>query len=139
GYAFQLALGAMCKDCQSVMNYLQRQVQDLNQMFSNSCRLAQGIVNDTARAFEVQKQVDLSEVSFTKGITDVFSAFTNASTAGDPVKQVKDNAPEEMVKVIQGNLVWRALKKHDASAWFHFGGDELLEAVMSVTGSVIVS
>jgi conjugative transfer pilus assembly protein TraH len=139
GYAFQLALGAMCKDCQSVMNYLQRQIQELNQMFSNSCRLAQGIVNDTARAFEVQKHVNLSEISFTKGITDVFSAFTNASTVGDPVTQVKDNAPEDMTKVIQGNLVWRALKKHDAGAWFRFGGDELLEAVMSVTGSIIVS
>jgi conjugative transfer pilus assembly protein TraH len=139
GYAFQLALGAMCKDCQNVMNYLQRQIQELNQMFSNSCRLAQGIVNDTVRAFELQKHVELSEVSFTKGIADVFSAFTNTSTAGDPVKQVKENAPDEMTKVIQGNLVWRALKKHNAGAWFRFGGDELLEAVMSVTGSIIVS
>ena len=40
--------------------------------------------------------------------------------------------------MIQGNLVWRALNKADAGGWFRFGGNDFLEAILSVTGSVIV-
>lgn len=39
---------------------------------------------------------------------------------------------------MRGNLVWRALKRHAAANWFEDGDDSFLEAVMSVTGSVIV-
>ncbi|NDE55411.1 MAG: conjugal transfer protein, partial [Gammaproteobacteria bacterium] len=39
---------------------------------------------------------------------------------------------------IQGNLVWRALNQSHAANWFAFGGNDLLESIMSVTGSIIV-
>ena len=59
----------------NVMSDLQKKVQQLNQMFSNSC---------------------------------------------------------------QGNLVWRSLNQNNAGGWFKFGGNEFLQAAMSVTGSVVV-
>ena len=43
-----------------------------------------------------------------------------------------------MTQKIQGNLVWRALIKQNAGAWFRFGGNSLLEAAMSISGTVIV-
>jgi len=138
GYAFQLAVGAMCPWCASVMTDLQKKVQELNQMFSNSCRLAQGLVNDTVKASDLQSKTNLSNVSFTQGISDVFSSWTNTSTLGDPLQQVKQNAPTDMTQKIQGNLVWRALIKQNAGAWFRFGGNSLLEAAMSISGTVIV-
>ncbi|WP_245619733.1 conjugal transfer protein TraH [Methylomicrobium agile] len=138
GYAFQLAIGAMCPWCASVMTDLQKKIQELNQMFSNSCRLAQGMVNDTVKAFDLQSKTNLSNVSFTQGISDVFSSWTNTSTLGDPVQQVKQNAPNDMAQKIQGNLVWRALINQNAGAWFRFGGNSLLEAAMSISGTVIV-
>ena len=116
GYAFQLAVGAMCPWCASVMTDLQKKVQELNQLFSNSCRLAQGTVNDTVKAFDLQSKTNLSNASFTQGISDVFSSWTNTSTLGDPVQQVKQNAPNEMIQKIQGNLVWRALINQNAGA-----------------------
>lgn len=138
GYAFELAIGAMCPWCASVMTDLQKKVQELNQMFSNSCRLAQGMVNDTVKAFDLQSKTAMSNVSFTQGISDVFSSWTNTSALGDPVQQVKQNAPNDMAQKIQGNLVWRALVNQNAGAWFRFGGNPLLEAAMSLSGTVIV-
>ncbi|AMK79284.1 MULTISPECIES: conjugal transfer protein TraH [Methylomonas] len=138
GYAFQLAVGAMCPWCASVMTDLQKKIQEMNQMFSNSCRLSQGLVNDTVKAFDLQSKVNLSNASFTQGISDVFSSWTNTSTLGDPVQQVKQNAPNDMTQKIQGNLVWRALVNQNAGAWFRFGGNDLLQAAMSISGTVIV-
>jgi len=57
---------------------------------------------------------------------------------GDPVQQVKQNAPSDMTQKIQGNLVWRALVQQNAGAWFRFGGYDLLEAAMSISGTVVV-
>jgi conjugative transfer pilus assembly protein TraH len=138
GYAFQLAVGAMCPWCASVMIDLQKKVQELNQLFSNSCRLSQGLVNDTVKAFDLQSKANLSNASFTQGISDVFSSWTNTSNLGDPVQQVKQNAPNAMAQKIQGNLVWRALVNQNAGTWFRFGGNSLLEAAMSISGTVIV-
>ena len=140
GYAFQLAINAMCPDCGNVMSDLQKKVQQLNQMFSNSCQLAQGLVNDAASVMpeKVQSDMKMSTISFSKGVTDVFGALTNSSAQGDPLQQVSANAPTEMQKAIQGNLVWRALNKANAGGWFRFGGKDLLQAAMSVTGTVVV-
>ena len=43
-----------------------------------------------------------------------------------------------MTQKIQGNLVWRALVLQNAGGWFRFGGNDLLEAAMSISGTVIV-
>ena len=40
---------------------------------------------------------------------------------------------------VEGNLVWQALKRKGAAGWFVAGEDTLLEAMMSLTGSVIVA
>lgn len=140
GYAFQLAINAMCPDCGNIMTDLQKKVQQLNQLFSNSCQMAQGLVNDATSILpmEVQSNMRKSQASFTTGVTDVFGALTNTSSQGDPTQQVKNNVPAQMTQKIQGNLVWRALNHANASNWYKFGGDELLEAAMSVTGTVIV-
>lgn len=129
---------AMCPDCGNVMSDLQKKIQQLNQMFSNSCQLAQGLVNDAVGAFDTQNKTRMSNISFSKGISDVFGAWTNTSAQGDPVQQVKTNAPQDLQRVIQGNLVWRALNQANAGGWFRFGGNDFLEAIMSVTGSVII-
>ncbi len=141
GYAFQLAIDAMCNQCGVLMSGLQKRIQDLNQMFSNSCQLAQGIVNDTTSLLPAwaTENMKKSELSFTRGLTDVFGSRTNTSTQGDPTQQVKNNAASAMKTKIQGNLVWRALNEKQASNWFQFGGNSLLEAMMSISGTVIVN
>lgn len=138
GYAFQLAVNAMCPDCGNVMTDLQKKIQQMNQLFSNSCQLAQGIVNDGVSAIDAQNKSRMSNASFSKGVSDVFGSWTGSSPQGDPVQQVKNNAPQVMQGSIQGNLVWRALNQNHAGNWFALGGEGFLESVMSVSGSLIV-
>ena len=138
GYAFQLAINAMCPDCGNVMSDLQKKIQQFNQMFSNSCQLAQGIVNDGVSAMDTQNKSRMSNLAFTKGISDVFGSWTSAGTQGDPVQQIRSSAPDALVSQIQGNLVWRSLNQANAGTWFQFGGTQLLEASMSVTGTIIL-
>jgi len=120
------------------MTDLQKKIQQMNQMFSNSCQLAQGIVNDGVSAIDAQNKSRMSNASLSRGVSDVFGSWTGSGPQGDPVQQVANNAPQVMQSSIQGNLVWRALNQSHAANWFAFGGNDLLESIMSVTGSIIV-
>jgi conjugative transfer pilus assembly protein TraH len=137
GYAFEVALGAMCQDCLQTMEALQKKIQALNQGFANSCQLAKGIVNDVADAFDMKHKDDTSLLGMVRGLGDVFETRSTA-TGSDPIEQAVDNLPDEQRERLQGNLVWRALKRRNSAGWFLDGDDTLLEAMMSLTGSVIV-
>jgi len=137
GYAFEVALGAMCKECLETMETLQKKIQALNQGFANSCQLARGLVNDVADAFDMKHKDNTSLLGMVKGLGDVFET-RSATTGEDPIAQVKANVPPAERAAIEGNLVWQALKRKGAAGWFTAGDDTLLEAMMSLTGSVIV-
>ncbi len=137
GYAFEVALGAMCKECLETMETLQKKIQALNQGFANSCQLAKGLVNDAADAFDMKHKDNTSLLGMVKGLGDVFETRSNA-TGSDPIEQASANLPNEERERLEGNLVWRALKRHNAAGWFLGGDDTLLEAMMSLTGTVIV-
>ena len=70
GYAFEVALGAMCKECLETMETLQKKIQALNQGFANSCQLAKGLVNDVADAFDVKHKDNTSLLGMVKGLGD---------------------------------------------------------------------
>ena len=137
GYAFQLGINAMCPDCGSLMSDLQRKVQSMNELFSNSCQLAQGLVNDGVSAIEAQQQARLSTLSIQKGLGDVFESFTSQGSAAR-LKQIQNSDPTQFRSTITGNLAWRALKTAEAARWFPDSDTEWLEAVMSLTGSLVI-
>ena len=136
-YAFKVALDSMCPDCGQAMESLQKKIQELNSLFSNSCQLAQGLVTDPMSGFDTMNKMKNAVVGVGEGFGDVFEAFTG-STGKGPIQQVQENAPEVAEQTIQGNLVWRALKGEGVSGWFRHGDNKLLESMMSVTGSLIV-
>ena len=138
GYAFQLAINAMCPDCGSVMTDLQRKVQQFNQLFSNSCQLAQGLVNDGMSAIDTQNKSRMSTLSLSQGMSDVFGSMAGNTLAGDPLEQAQRADPKRFAQDIQGNLIWRALHQGNVAAWFKSGGDGLLEELLSITGSFIL-
>ncbi len=137
GYAFQLALSAMCEKCSQHMETLQKKIQQLNEYFGNSCQMAQGVVNDSLAAFGKKGQTDASLLSTFKGAGDVFTSWSETN-GKNPYENASSVAPTEVNAAIKGNLVWRALKKHAAANWFASGDDRFLEAVMSITGSMII-
>ena len=139
GYAFQLGINAMCPDCGTVMTDLQKKVQQLNQMFANSCQLAQGVVNDGLSAMNAQQQARLSTASVSQGLTDVFGGWSGQGAQGDPLAQAMNGGSSTLQKSVQGNLIWRALQSQRAESGFLSGSPELLEWAMSVTGTLVVS
>lgn len=136
GYAFQLGINAMCPDCGSLMSDLQKKVQSLNEHLSNSCQLAQGIVNDGMSAMDAQQRNRLSQISLEEGLGDAFQSFTSAQ--GDPLERIATRPASRLGNRVTGNLVWRSLDQNTKGT---FGPDAEIswrEAVMSVTGSLII-
>lgn len=134
GYAFQLALNQICPECTKFMNSLQERIQALNQYMGNSCQLAQGIVNDTWNAFATKKVEGESFLAMTdKMVSTVFDTkFLEKDPPGKTIE--KHGKDGDLI----GNIVWKMLKKHKVNTWYSGGNDELLEAIMTLTGSIIV-
>lgn len=137
GYAFQLALSAMCEKCSQQMETLQKKIQQLNQYFGNSCQLAQGVVNDTLSAYGKKGETDASMLSTLHGAGDVFTSWSQHN-GQSPYQQAATVASSTVRDELSGNLMWRALRTHDVAAWFAQGDTALLEAIMSITGTVIM-
>lgn len=134
GYAFQVGLSSICETCMGSIESMQKKVQALNQHFGNSCQLAQGIVNDTMPAASYQRHNDASIINAVSGASeDIFAAQT-----GNALAEAQQTSPEEVAKKISGNLVWRALVTQNAAGRFLFGDTELLETMMSATGTIII-
>ena len=68
GYAFKLALATMCQECDKILTGLQDMMNQFTRMNVDSCRWAQGMVNDTVKAMGLGAE--------TKGMSD-------ASAVGD--------------------------------------------------------
>lgn len=135
GYAFMLALKNVCEVCATVLAQLQRAIQMLNQLNANSCQLAQGLVNDTLKAMDFQNVRGMSTHSIREGITDAFDAFWGA--VSNVEVQVSAATRENL---IQGNLGWQALQDAGVSGWFLTGGtgNQMLHAILTVTGTVVI-
>ncbi|WP_296899317.1 conjugal transfer protein TraH, partial [Thiohalocapsa sp.] len=141
GYAFQLAIKSMCPECGEIMDSLQKVLQSLNQGHMNSCQLAQGIVNDVASAMGSKQTSDASLLgALEEGWGDIHEMVTSISGTSS-VEEVGQNlTPQQQAdRGLSGNLVWHALVTRNADSWFADGDAAMLEAMMSITGSVIVA
>ena len=137
GYAFQLALDNVFPDASKHIESFQKKIQAMNQHLGNSCQLAQGLVNDLTSGMDLKNKTDASLTSTVTGLfDDIFSAKqeTGGSTA---TKSLKDNAPQQYKK-LTGNILWKELKRNATASWFKYGDSSLTEAIMSITGTVIV-
>lgn len=137
GYMFQLALSAVCETCASKMEQLQKNIQQLNQYLGNSCQLAQGLVNGGKNAVQTMWNSEQSLYATAKGMFSDAFASKQQPDGKSAAEEVKANAPDKF-KDVTGNLVWKELKKQNADRWFANGDDSLLEAMMSITGTIII-
>lgn len=137
GYAFQLALDNVFPDGAKWIENFQKKVQALNQHLGNSCQLAQGIVNDLSSGYDSKYKTDASITATTKGLYEDFFAANTEKDGKTPAKSIKDNDPDTY-KDMTGNIVWKQLKQNNASSWFVYGDESLLEAIMSVTGAIVI-
>lgn len=137
GYAFQLALDNVFPDGAKWIEAFQKKIQELNQHLGNSCQLAQGIVNDVGSAFNLKGQNDASITATANGFFEDFFGSRQEPDGKGALATLKEKKPDEYQHMI-GNIVWRQLNSNNVKAWFSYGDDALLEAIMSLTGTVII-
>lgn len=138
-YAFELAIEAMSEQVANAMRRFQKVMQAMNQHMGNSCQMAQGIVNDTLTAFDAKEEFKAAtDASFTGLMDDWFSGITKAS-GNDPRSENEATGRYDSDCGSNANVVWCALKRNNVhDNFFADGDDDLLEAMMTLTGSVVL-
>jgi conjugative transfer pilus assembly protein TraH len=119
------------------METLQKKIQALNQGFANSPSARQGLINDVADALRHEAQGHTSLLGMVKGLGDVVRDPFLDQRVG-PHRPGQDNVPAAEKTNVEGNLAWQALKRKGGGGLVRRREDTLLEAMMSLTGSVIV-
>lgn len=140
GYAFQIALDIACPSCMQWINNAQATIQKLNQMFGNSCQLAQGIVSDVATAMGSKRDYQYSLKSNLEGLKDDFFSSWSQYDGTDTKKDVDAHASEATKQKLMGNLVWKSLYDAHVKAWIVDSGSEKeeYELLMSFSGTIII-
>jgi conjugative transfer pilus assembly protein TraH len=134
GFAFFIALRAMSNEIAGTLENIQKKIQQFNEFFGNSCQLAKGIVTDTKDAIQSGWENNANLGANLKASSgDLFESFTNSDG------ETSDENPDPETKdKLTGNLVWGALNEQRAQTWWTYGDDDMLEIIMSVSGTVIV-
>lgn len=139
GYFFQLALSNTCPDCATWIETFQKKIQELNQFLGNSCQLAQGLINDASNLlpFDAKTKTEASLTASAKGFMSDFFESREQTTGKSATRTIEQKDPAKL-KEMTGNVTWKQLRENNAKAWFTAGDDLLMEAVLSLAGSVIV-
>lgn len=138
GYAFGLALEAMCPTCAQEMKRLQKIIQELNGKLGDSCSLAKGLVDNSIapsmRAVGESLQMDAAALSSAVGAVDDFLKGIGKSdpNRANPYQNAKDGG---RINDLKGNIVYRSLRKSQTANWFSFG--QMDEVLMSVSGTIV--
>lgn len=140
GYAFQLAMDNMCPDCMKWMNELQTKIQQLNDQLSNSCQLAQGIVNSTGTALGMSNQhmTDITLDSIASGVGEDFADLSEHITSPDTAVSQLNTADPAAIEAETGAIAYKALRASNIDTAITGGDEELLETIISLTGTVVV-
>lgn len=133
GFAFELALDAMDAQTAGVIRNLANKIQQLNQMFSNSCQLASGLVTNAYKSYRESSDLKAASSSFLENVsTDFFGAKT--ATESSPASRL-DSAGKSVLCEHTGNIVWCGIKKGGLVSQYLYGSDQTGELVMSMVGS----
>lgn len=139
GYAFQLALKNICEQCATIMAQLQKAIQAMNEFSGNSCQLAQGIVNQGIKALELGDVKGMQGDTIVDGFQSAFDAFWGDFQSTMDHLTATNSSGEAEYDKYEVNIVWSAMKDSAMSSWFSAGGgNDLLEALMSLTGTIVV-
>ncbi len=85
GYAFQLAIDAMCHQCGALLASIEKTIQNMNNALHNTCQLAHGIFNAGDIMGDFKQVGDNAERVFGFGSgasTDVSSSYNSANHEG---------------------------------------------------------
>lgn len=141
-YAFRLALGTISDDIETLLGKMEDKMLLKNWFGKSSCELGEQLVNSVDKGGVLKSVGDrLGEVfrSTSGGGSDDSDAENPGGDKSGSTLSAETADPEVKKQIVKGNMIWRALKEQNAGGWAGmFGGDEFLEQMMSVTGTIIV-
>lgn len=138
-YAFKLALSTISKDVANTLDELWQNMSKLNAMQINSCKIGEILVNSAAGRNDQSQGDGLGrQLLSAMGWRDDDSDAQNQGEASSPAQHVAQNHPDVREIVVKGNHVWKALHGQGAAWWFGTEDRQMLEHIMSMTGTIIV-
>ncbi|PKY11731.1 conjugal transfer protein TraH [Acidithiobacillus marinus] len=141
GYAFQLAIDAMCHQCGALLASIEKTIQNMNNALHNTCQLAHGIFNasDVMGDFKAVGKNAEKVFGFGSGAsTDVSSAYNSANhegvlqnvldtfktnitkswdtltSSGSTTTQTKTENVSASDLIPEGNMFWKAINNSEA-------------------------
>lgn len=140
GYSFQLAIEGMCPTCAQVISKLQKDIASINALMRNSCEAGKWLTSTMAGATGLQAWHDermktASSLNTEHGfLSDYFNS--QESQSDSPAKTIFVNGASNE---ITGNVVFEALDTANVISWFVSGDIQIKMALMSLTGTLIIS
>lgn len=135
GYAFQLAIDAMCHQCGALLASIQKAITAMNNALHNTCQLAQGIypLSNVVGGFSAIGKQAVKTMTANKGdISSFFSAseFSNQGTIGHIANTFYTNITKtftihgqtttkterlpQSANIPVGNMFWKAINNSEA-------------------------
>lgn len=139
GYAFKLALASMCPSCEKMMATMQDTMNALTSNNINSCEVGQALINaggDNSIASAIDKAG--APIRDAMGWADDYQSAKNQGGSSTPLRDVLNKSPQIYNQVVSGNIVWQSMSAQSTGLWFGDTSHELLEDIMSLTGTIVV-
>lgn len=144
-YAFQLAMREMCPSCSQLMTELREAAGKVNQWAGNSCQAAEALVNKIGEKVPIEKSLSI-EKSWLGGLARSAGSAVDSFNSqfpgpGSTLATKTLTASERYAAGIDGNIAYRVLTDGAtaASGWITGGDSDLVEELISLTGTVIIS
>lgn len=137
GYAFSLALNALCGQCAATLDRLQKQINRMNKHLKNSCTAGQFLVN-AAMPTGLNKQItDMSKEN--NFLTNGVDAFTGMIEEGnDAIEKYMDNNPNPgSDNMVHKNATLAVLDDMDVDTWYAESDGDFKQVMLSMTGAII--
>ena len=144
GYLFMLAINTISELIGVNMKWFQELVQKINNLLSNSCQLARGLVDGGIDAIKgnIENNKALNEYGTKSG--DIFETMknppflnSNNSSTGAAVSTNEDGTKDTSSNM--GNLVAKSLNKLKMNSMFSSDKKTKIGDIMSVIGTPIIS
>lgn len=133
GYAFGLALEAMCPTCKQEMSRLQKMVNSWNQSLSDSCTTAKYLVNSTGLDDAAYKATEEAKIANANSVSDDWIDAMTMDT--DPYGTATGAGNTDHINT---NPTWVAMYDSQLKNWYSTGDDDLMAMFMNYTGMVTI-
>lgn len=132
GYAFKIALDAMCPTCQTIMSKLQDMINKMNKFIGNSCQVASSLINNEKISGAIEKSLANNKLEMmAQSANSAFDEWIGNTDTWMDANSLSDN------EKLKYNVSKRVIRKADIRSWYPFGDLSFEEMLLSMTGMVI--